>query len=88
MKKEEDDTDVEPVGDDAIVEVSDAEIAAELHGVQPVTKPHDGGEWLQGFNKGVGSGRKDVYDSIRRMFGDSAMAIEIVRRVMEDLDGS
>lgn len=81
---EEEDTDVETLDGDAVVEVSDAEIAAELL-LDPVTKPHDGGEFLSGFKEGVKAGRKDVFDAIRRLFGDNAMAIEIVRRVMENL---
>lgn len=84
---EEEDTDVEVLDGDAVVEVSDAEVIAELQ-VQPVTKPHNGGEWLGGYRDGVKAGRKDVYDAIRRLFGDNAMAIEIVRRVMELLDGT
>lgn len=87
MDDDEEDTDVEVLDDDEVVEVSPAEIEAELN-EDPVTKPHDGGEWLGGFKDGVKSGRKDVYDAIRRLFGDSPMAVEIVRRVMVDLDGA
>lgn len=83
-EEEDTDVDVEVLDGNEIVEVSDAEVAAELV-KDPVTKPHDGGEFLTGFRQGVGAGRKDVYDAVRRLFGDSPMAIEIVRRVMEDL---
>ena len=34
-----------------------------------VTREHDGGEWLAGFNQGVTAGRRDIIGALKRMFG-------------------
>lgn len=83
---EEEDTDVEVLDGDAVVDVSEAEIAAELQ-QDPVTKPHDGGEWLQGYNRGVPAGRKDVIDALKRVLGAGALADEILAKVTAMLKG-
>lgn len=84
---DEPDTDVETLGDDAVVEVSDAEIAAELRG-EPVTKPHDGGEWLAGFNMGVPAGRNDYENGLKAVLGDGQLFNEIAQKVRLILSGS
>lgn len=48
-----------------------------------VTKPHDGGEWLAGFNQGVTAGRKDVMQALRKVLGDSPMAQDVEMRILE-----
>lgn len=77
---DEEDTDVEALDLDEVIEVSGAEVAAELRR-EPVTKPHDTEEWLQGFNAGVKAGRKDVLQVLRRVLGDGPLADDISEKV-------
>ena len=86
--EDEEDTDVEVLDGDEVVEVSGAEIQAELGDEQPVTKPHDGGEWLAGFKAGVKAGRNDTFAALRRALGDGPLADDVIAKVVTDLDGS
>lgn len=81
---DEEDTDVEMLGGDQVIEVTGAEVEAELRH-EPVTKPHDTEEWLQGFNAGVKAGRKDVVQVLRRVLGDGPLADEITEKVAAGL---
>jgi len=40
---------------------------------EEVTREHDGGEWLAGFNRGVTAGRQDVIEALRKTLGDSPL---------------
>jgi len=48
-----------------------------------VTKEHDGGEWLAGFNQGVIAGRKDVMQALKKVLGDTPMAHDVELRMLE-----
>lgn len=80
MARDEDDTDVETIDGDQVVEVDPAEVVEEM-ATDPVTKPHDGGEWLQGFNKGVSAGRNDYENALRRVMGDGPLFNDIAQKV-------
>lgn len=48
-----------------------------------VTKEHDGGEWLAGFNQGVTAGRKDVMQALKKVLGDSPVFEDVEKRVLD-----
>jgi hypothetical protein len=90
--RDEDDTDVETLDGDQVVEVTDAEIAAETRIgdgdiAAEVTKPHDGGEWLTGFNKGVLAGRNDYEQALKAVLGDGPFFDDIAQKVRLVLAG-
>lgn len=90
--RDEDDTDVETLDGNQIVEVTDAEIAAEVKTddgeiAAEVTRPHDGGEWLAGFNKGVPAGRNDYEQALKKVMGDGSFFDDIALKVRLVLSG-
>lgn len=88
MDDDEEDTDVEVLTGDEIVEVTGAEVEAELR-LDPITAPHDTEEWLQGFNAGVKAGRKDVLQVLYRVLGDGPLADDISQKIKVELgDGT
>lgn len=66
--------------------LEDPEEPTDVTGPKPeVTKEHDGGEWLGGFNRGVTAGRQDVMEALRKVLGDSPIGQDIEARVLAAL---
>lgn len=50
-----------------------------------ITKPHDSGEWLAGFNAGVAAGRNDVVNALRASVGAGPLLDAILAGIRERL---
>jgi hypothetical protein len=49
------------------------------------TKPHDVGEWLDGYNRGVLSGRRDVLDLLVKLLGENWFALALIDEIVKAL---
>lgn len=50
------------------------------------TEPHDVGEWLDGYNRGVLAGRRDVLDIVKRYLGDGEFAAGLLLAITREVD--
>ena len=50
-----------------------------------ITKPHDAGEWLAGFNAEVRAGRNDVVNAVRASVGAGPILDAILAGIQERL---
>jgi hypothetical protein len=52
------------------------------------TRPHDAGEWLQGYRQGVSAGRKDVIGILDRILGRDIQERSVLVKVLEQLEAT
>jgi len=50
------------------------------------TEPHDVSEWLDGYNRGVLAGRRDVLDVVKRYLGEGEFAAGLLLAITKELD--
>lgn len=48
-----------------------------------VTRRHDVGEWMQGFQSGVPAGRKDVMDALRTVLGEGPFSSFVQAEILK-----